>query len=1310
MEKRQRKKQQKEEEGDEFVDVLNSGFLLYKPLYDQLYKHQKEGLVFLYKAYESKRNGVILADDMGLGKTIQIVTFLSGMLDTYKIRSVLLVMPNGLMDNWVKELRKWTPHMNVEVYHSSEKNREEKLQMVQKNGDVLITSYRMLLHNASKFSTSKKKTFTWDCVIFDEVHCIKNRSSKCFKAAYSIPAKTRFLLTGTPLQNNLEEMWSLYHLACQGRLLGTYPTFKKLYEVPIVRGREKDASTTERALGQKISENLNEMLKPYYLRRTKEDLQRKAQEPDKENQHPLDTVKMPKFTRKNDFVVWIPISPLQEYIYKKLLSTRTSRDHIDHIDVIDVNTLKKICDHPRLLSATECSDLELEDDRKKDIAKFMHSRKRCISQLSSESLMEESGKLAFLVPLLERLREEGNRTLVFSRSLKMLDIIDYILDERGFKTIRIDGSINAVDARHRLVTLFQTKKDYSVFLLTSQVGGVGLNLTAANRVVIVNPSWNPASDDQAVDRVDRIGQEKDVVIYRLITCGTVEEKIYRRQVFKNSLIKQIIGDDKNPIRYFSNQELKELFTLESTQSSSTQLQLQTLHCHQRETYKALDDNLAYLHTLKIFGISDHNLLFSTALEEDLEKASARSRIHLQVQKAQQKIEAESHSDKITSVSSYGWEVGNKKSKEKKKPHQQISTQKLFVSADIIQRRQKNHRKRQYLYDSRHSSSFLTNETASWIDDKPQMNSVVSVLDTSGAEWSEEEGHSLDKTESEVCKLTTKFFATDKNDDSNLFPERTLTRNGSREAGVKERDSESIEDSKSVHFRKPGSDLTELYSPIPKSRWSDSEHSVEDSSEINIPESSSAEPAIHSVITVSDDSVLSDGSIHQEPLRLPVLCDYSLTPGCISILESEKESSVVWTKPTFSYPNYRINGRKERTIDLMTDLDVAGDTIKSIQGSFTKPGFGFIMSSTPVPQSKWEASEHRVGNCTGVERNRLETLEQNNNKAGLNDNSKMAAGLGCTVRPPVLCDYSLTPGSLSMALMERDQKLTSDETKVASSHTLYRIDARNSVSANNLTTADGSKLTDCTKTQAPLWLPTLCDYSLTPSSTPVMEASRCGSFDVSLDNQGANAQHSLMDIESNPHFYIANPEMEFNSNVSKTSDIVETQLNKSSDYSSFLGEDLSFQPVSKGIQEGDVSTWEQDDKDWNESLCNPCQNIQSPHGADVSKQGHASQSFAVSTGSRPLVFESATVISKEWTHEDEQNDGKESPPKAVESTERTHDANMTGCRISEDLKLTQKVEALFRQAEELQKADILNDVLTLLKQALHIKPGSDPRLT
>lgn len=676
-----------EEDNDDFVDVLNSGLLLYKDLYNKLFAHQKEGIVFLYELYRSNKKGGLLADDMGLGKTIQIIAFLSGMFDAELIKYVLLVMPTTLITNWMKEFVKWTPGMRVSEFHgSSKKERTRNLEKVQRKGGIVITTYQMLINNWEQLSGYNGREFMWDYMILDEAHKIKSSSTKSSKCAHNIPAKYRILLTGTPVQNNLREMWALFDFACKGTLLGTSKTFKMEYENPITRAREKDSTPGEKALGLKISENLMNIIKPYFLRRTKEDIEKNQASSHKkisvapsEVSRNVSTPEMPALSRKNDFIVWVYLAEVQEEIYRKFISLDQIKELLmtTRSPLAELNILKKLCDHPRLLSARACNQLGLEGDecdQYNEVEYTGHTGPTKIDHLSDESLIQESGKLVFLMGLLERLQEEGHRTLVFSQSRKMLDIIDRILKNRGFKVMRIDGTVSHIAERERRINMFQTNNDYSVFLLTTQVGGVGITLTAADRVVIFDPSWNPATDAQAVDRAYRIGQTENVVIYRLITCGTVEEKIYRRQVFKDSLIRQTTGDKKNPFRYFSKQELRELFSLVDARTSTTQIQLQSLHSAQRKTDTELDEHIAYLHTLDIFGISDHDLMYSheTSAHEDQDgDEEEHNYIQHRVQKAQELVTLESHMHgQMVSGTGDAWikqPVGGPETKAKRTP-------------------------------------------------------------------------------------------------------------------------------------------------------------------------------------------------------------------------------------------------------------------------------------------------------------------------------------------------------------------------------------------------------------------------------------------------------------------------------------------------------------------------------------------------------------------------------------------------------------------------------------------------------------------
>ncbi|XP_063964161.1 DNA excision repair protein ERCC-6-like [Lytechinus pictus] len=552
-----------EDEEDDNMAHVGKGFYIYKDLYKRLYEYQKESLLWFWRLHRKQKGG-ILGDDMGLGKTVQVVAFLSGLFDMEQVENVLIVVPVALIINWEREFKNWAPGIGVHTFHgASKKERERLLERVQRRGGVLMVSYGLVVTCWEQINHYRCNDFVWDYVILDEGHKIKN-PTKTTKAVNAIAAKHRFILSGTPIQNNLKELWSLFNFVTHGTLLGTLQTFKSEYDSPITRAREKDATASEKLLGNEMAESLRLLIAPYFLRRTKADVLENKKE---SNQDDLDSEAsgstrgslspdnvIPSLTRKNDLIVWLSLTDTQINIYKDFISLDRVKELLmtKRSPLAELTILKKICDHPRLLSNRACRQLGLkmfdEGYDENDDPDEMECAANSIHAISEETLFLESGKLQFLVKLLTNLREEDHRCLVFSQSRKMLDIVEKILKARGFKLMRLDGTITKMSDREDRISRFQRDHSYSVFLLTTQVGGVGLTLTGANRVVIIDPSWNPATDNQAVDRAYRIGQTRTVVIYRLITCGTVEEKIYRRQIFKESLTKQTTGSSKNPYR------------------------------------------------------------------------------------------------------------------------------------------------------------------------------------------------------------------------------------------------------------------------------------------------------------------------------------------------------------------------------------------------------------------------------------------------------------------------------------------------------------------------------------------------------------------------------------------------------------------------------------------------------------------------------------------------------------------------------------------------------------------------------------------
>ncbi|XP_041484633.1 DNA excision repair protein ERCC-6-like [Lytechinus variegatus] len=559
---------------------VGEGLYLNKDVYERLYGYQKKALLWFWGLHRKNKGG-ILGDDMGLGKTIQVIAFLRSLTETIpslKLR-VLLVLPATLIENWIREFNKWAPKINVFKLHGHQpmNTRWRLLDKVQMTGGVLLTSYGLLRTCWYELSLNKeRRTFVWDYMICDEGHQIKNPEALTTKAARAISATHKFILTGTPIQNNLMEFWTLFSFV-ERSILGEQKTFKREYETSIANSRKKEASEEMKAMGNALSESLRRLTDPYFLHRRKADVLKKKEviegnEKGQENEGslknerkqeddalpgcsywrmdshpPLNEAKT--LTHKNDLVMWLSPSPKQFLYYNQYINLKFFKKVMRQNDkkcvFAELMILKGLCDHPRLLSKKAFCMLGLippPSDGWQEAAFEMEFAANDITRVSEDVLIQESGKLEFLFKLLENLREEGHRCLVFSKSLKMLNIIEKILRGRRFRWKRLDGSIHDMTEREAIIQDFQQDDSYNLFLLSTKVGGTGLNLTGADRIVIVDPSWNPSTDNQAVGRAYRIGQTKSVIVYRLITCGTVEEKIYRRQVFKESLIKQTTGN------------------------------------------------------------------------------------------------------------------------------------------------------------------------------------------------------------------------------------------------------------------------------------------------------------------------------------------------------------------------------------------------------------------------------------------------------------------------------------------------------------------------------------------------------------------------------------------------------------------------------------------------------------------------------------------------------------------------------------------------------------------------------------------------
>ncbi|XP_010444319.1 PREDICTED: protein CHROMATIN REMODELING 24-like [Camelina sativa] len=617
-----------EDEGSITFTALNLSYTLPGKIATMLYPHQREGLKWLWSLHTQEKGG-ILGDDMGLGKTMQICSFLAGLFNSKLIKRALVVAPKTLLPHWMKELATvGLSRMTREYYGTSTKAREYDLHHVLQGKGVLLTTYDIVRNNTKALQGDDHYTdeddedgIKWDYMILDEGHLIKNPNTQRAKSLLEIPSSHRIIISGTPIQNNLKELWALFNFSCPG-LLGDKNWFKQNYEHFIIRGTDKNASDREQRIGSTVAKNLREHIQPFFLRRLKSEVFG-------------DDGATSKLSKKDEIVVWLRLTACQRQLYEAFLNSEIVLSAFDGSPLAALTILKKICDHPLLLTKRAAEDVleGMESTLTQEEAGVAERLAMHIAdsvdtddfQTKNDSI---SCKLSFIMSLLENLIPEGHRVLIFSQTRKMLNLIQDSLTSNGYSFLRIDGTTKAPD-RLKTVEEFQEGHVAPIFLLTSQVGGLGLTLTKADRVIVVDPAWNPSTDNQSVDRAYRIGQTKDVIVYRLMTSATVEEKIYRKQVYKGGLFKTAT-EHKEQTRYFSQQDLRELFSLPKGgfDVSPTQQQLYEEHYNQIKLDETLESHVKFLETLGIAGVSHHSLLFSKtapiqAIQKDEEEEIRR---------------------------------------------------------------------------------------------------------------------------------------------------------------------------------------------------------------------------------------------------------------------------------------------------------------------------------------------------------------------------------------------------------------------------------------------------------------------------------------------------------------------------------------------------------------------------------------------------------------------------------------------------------------------------------------------------------------
>ncbi|KAI9827315.1 MAG: hypothetical protein M1826_006420 [Phylliscum demangeonii] len=448
--------------------------------------YQVAGLNWLISLHENGISG-ILADEMGLGKTLQTIAFLGYLRHNQDTTGPhLVIVPKSTLDNWKREFEQWTPEVNVLVLQGAKDERHQLIsdRLIDEKFDVCITSYEMVLREKTHL-----KKFAWEYII---AHRIKNEESSLAQMIRVFSSRNRLLITGTPLQNNLHELWALLNFLLPD-VFGEAEAFDQWFS-----SQEVDQDT--------VVARLHRVLRPFLLRRVKSDVEK-------------------SLLPKKEINLYIGMSEMQIRWYKKILEKDIdavngaggkgeSKTRLLNI----VMQLRKCCNHPYLFEGAEPGPPYTTD----------------------EHLIQSAGKMLMLDKLLGRLQKQGSRVLIFSQMSRVLDILEDYCVFRGYKYVRIDGSTAHEDRITSIDRYNKPGSDVFIFLLTTRAGGLGINLTTADTVVLYDSDWNPQADLQAMDRAHRIGQTKQVVVYRFITEQAIEEKVLERAAQKLRLDQLVI--------------------------------------------------------------------------------------------------------------------------------------------------------------------------------------------------------------------------------------------------------------------------------------------------------------------------------------------------------------------------------------------------------------------------------------------------------------------------------------------------------------------------------------------------------------------------------------------------------------------------------------------------------------------------------------------------------------------------------------------------------------------------------------------------
>ena len=470
-----------------------------KKLNTELRTYQKIGYKWL-KTLEQYKMGGILADDMGLGKTVQVLTVILSYIqeNKEKAKNSIIVCPSSLTLNWYNEIQKFTPTIKKLVISGDYLERKRKIETIN-NYQIVITSYDSLKRDIDLYTQ-----YNFKYIVADEAQYIKNNNTKNSKAVKLINAETKFALTGTPIENSLSELWSIFDFIMPGYLY-KYKKFKELYEIPIIKNQDEEKMN-----------KLKKQIEPFILRRTKSEV----------------------LTELPDKTVTILSNEMKEEQYSIYMSYMAqARDEIMY--QIDMKGFEK-------------SQIKI-------LSLLMRLRQICCHpKLFLSEYTGESSKLNQCIEIIQDAVLGGHKILLFSSYTSMFEIIEEQLKKLEINYLKLTGQTK-VGERIKLVDEFNTNKDIKVFLISLKAGGTGLNLTGADMVIHYDPWWNLSAENQATDRTYRIGQRKNVQVYKLITKNSIEEKIYELQQKKAKLIDNMLSTDATFISKLSKDDIMALF-------------------------------------------------------------------------------------------------------------------------------------------------------------------------------------------------------------------------------------------------------------------------------------------------------------------------------------------------------------------------------------------------------------------------------------------------------------------------------------------------------------------------------------------------------------------------------------------------------------------------------------------------------------------------------------------------------------------------------------------------------------------------------